>query len=240
MGDLAKAAVDRTAAALGLLLLSPILLLAMLAVWLGDFRAPLYRADRAGRGGGAFRIVKIRSMVAGADRIGGPSTAGDDRRVTPVGRILRRWKIDELAQLWNVLAGDMSLVGPRPQVPSWLPRYTPEEMGVFAVKPGITDFASIVFADEADVLRGAADVDAAYDSLIRPWKSRLGLFYVARRSMAVDLALVAITFVAIVSRRRALAMVSGLLRRLGAPDDLVNVARRDAPLPAAPPPDGGI
>ncbi|QQS15013.1 MAG: sugar transferase [Rhodospirillales bacterium] len=238
---MAKAAVDRIAAALGLLLLSPVLLVATLAVWLGDLHAPLYRAERAARGGRAtFRIVKIRTMVVDADRIGGPSTPGDDPRVTPVGRFLRRFKIDELTQLWNVLAGDMSLVGPRPQVPSWLPRYTPEEMGVFAVKPGVTDFASIVFADEAEVLRGAADVDAAYDALIRPWKSRLGLFYVAHRSMAVDLALVATTFVAIVSRRRALAMVSALLRRLGAPDDLVAVARRDAPPPAAPPPGGGV
>jgi len=236
MNALLKAALDRLAAGLGLLLLSPLLGTLLFLVWRQDRQSPFYVAERAARGGGTFRMVKIRSMVANADRSGVASTSGDDRRITPVGAFIRRWKIDELSQLWNVLRGDMSLVGPRPQVMAEVATYTAQERGLLAVKPGITDFSSSVFADEGEILRGAADADLEYRRLIRPWKSRLGLFYAARANLAVDLMLIGLALVRIVSARRALDGVSALLARMGAPADLVEIARRQRPLePAAVP-----
>jgi lipopolysaccharide/colanic/teichoic acid biosynthesis glycosyltransferase len=225
-----KEIVDRSAAFVGLVLLAPLFLVVCLLVWGRDGRSPFYVADRVARGGGSFRMVKIRSMIADADRLGPSSTAGDDARVTAVGRFIRRWKIDELSQLWNVLAGDMSLVGPRPQVLAEVADYTEQERGLLAVKPGITDFSSIVFADEGEILRGAADADLAYRQLIRPWKSRLGLLYVEHRGFFIDLRLIGLTLLRIVAPARALAGVCGLLERLGASEELLRVARRSSPL----------
>jgi lipopolysaccharide/colanic/teichoic acid biosynthesis glycosyltransferase len=227
-----KEIVDRSAALVGLVLLAPFFMVLCVLVWRQDGRSPFYVADRVARGGGTFRMVKIRSMIAGADRLGAASTTEDDARITSVGRFIRRWKIDELSQLWNVLKGDMSLVGPRPQVPSEVASYTEEERGLLAAKPGITDFSSIVFADEGEILRGSTDPDLVYRQLIRPWKSRLGLYYVSHRSSWVDLQLIALTLVRIVAPARALAGTSRLLERLGAPEELVRAASRTAPLVA--------
>jgi lipopolysaccharide/colanic/teichoic acid biosynthesis glycosyltransferase len=227
---LVKELFDRLVAFFGLVLLSPVLLPTIVLVWAQDGHSPLYAGDRAGRGGGRFRMVKIRSMVSAADRRGPSSTAGDDSRVTSIGRFIRRWKIDELSQLWNVLMGDMSLVGPRPQVLEEVATYTREERGLLSVKPGITDFSSIVFADEGEILRGARDPDLDYRRLIRPWKSRLGLFYVEHRSFFIDLRLIVLTLLRIVARDRALAGVCRLLERLGSPEELLRVARRTSPL----------
>jgi len=225
-----KEVLDRFVALAGLLLLSPVFVVLGILVWRQDGHTPFYVADRVARGGGTFRMVKIRSMIVHADRLGASSTAGDDARITAVGRFIRRWKIDELSQLWNVLKGDMSLVGPRPQVPVEVATYTSEEKQLLAVKPGITDFSSIVFADEGDILRGAADPDLAYRRLIRPWKSRLGLFYVRHQSIWLDMQLIALTLARIVAPARALAGVCSVLARLGAPVELVHVARRRTPL----------
>lgn len=226
----AKEVTDRALALVGLTALLPLFAVILPVVWAQDGRSPFYTASRAARGGGTFCIVKIRSMVAGADRKGGASTAGDDKRITPLGFFIRRWKIDELSQLWNVLIGDMSLVGPRPQVMSEVATYTEEERVLLSVKPGITDFSSIVFADESEILRGATDPDLAYRQLIRPWKSRLGIFYVNNRSMWLDMRLIGLTVTRIVAPGLALARVAALLARLGAPEDLVSIARRAVPL----------
>ena len=214
---------------MGLVVLSPLLLLLCTLVWLSDGRSPFYIAQRARRGG-SFRMIKIRSMLVDADQLGAASTAGDDRRITPVGRFIRRWKIDELSQLINVLRGDMSLVGPRPEVMSEVATYTEEERGLLAAKPGITDFSSIVFADEGDILRGTADPVLAYRQLIRPGKSRLGLFYVEHRTIWLDLQLIALTLVRIVSPSLALEGVCCVLGARGASDELISVARRSYPL----------
>lgn len=227
---------DFTVAFLGLLLMSPLLLVFMLLIWLQDFHSPFYIAPRMRRKGEKFKMVKLRSMVVNADKLGGTSTAGTDRRITWVGRAIRRYKLDEFSQLWNVLIGDMSLVGPRPQAEHDASLYTGVEDGLFAVRPGITDFSSIVFSDEGDILAGSENPDLRYNQVIRPWKSRLGLFYAERRSMWVDFQLIFLTLVAIVSRPAALIRVQRLLKKLGADDDMLDVAGRKSELVPFPPP----
>lgn len=237
-----KRIMDLVGALSGLLLLSPLLSLLILLVWLQDFRSPFYIATRAARGGGTFRMVKLRSMVVNADRSGVTSTASADSRITPLGRFIRASKLDEFMQLWNVLLGDMSLVGPRPNLPSETDGYTLEEKLLLTVKPGITDFASIVFADEGEILedalrnRGYRDADLAYQQLIRPWKSRLGIFYAQRPIFWLDLCLVVLTLIAIVNRSMALRQISRLLTLLGAVPELSRIALRDVRLqPCLPP-----
>lgn len=231
-----KRLVDFFVAAFGLIAASPVLITVMFLVWWEDRHSPFYIALRVGRNGQPFKMVKMRSMVIGADRKGASSTSNDDMRITAVGHFIRRYKIDELTQLWNVLIGDMSLVGPRPQVQSGVDLYTKRERDLLSVRPGITDFASIVFSDEGAILAGHPDPDAGYDQLIRPGKSLLGLFYVEHQSIRVDIWLVWLTLITIVSRQRALRGVQVLLRRRGASADLVRLASREDPLvPMSPP-----
>ena len=120
-------------------------------------------------------MVKLRSMIINADKNKVDSTASDDMRITRVGMMIRAYKLDELTQLINVLKGDMSLVGPRPNVQRDVDLYSETEKRLLSVKPGITDFSSIIFSDEGDILSGLDDPDIAYNQLIRPWKSRLGI-----------------------------------------------------------------
>jgi lipopolysaccharide/colanic/teichoic acid biosynthesis glycosyltransferase len=220
----------------GLLVLSPLLLVFMLLIWLQDFCSPFYIAPRARGRGRTFNMVKLRSMVRNADKKGGASTAANDRRITWVGRVIRKTKFDEVPQLWNVLVGDMSLVGPRPQVMRDVALYTEEENHLFDARPGITDFSSIVFSDEGEILKGSENPDLKYNQVIRPWKSRLGLFYVAHHGVAVDLCLVFLTVVAILSRPRALRYIQKLLGALGADASLIEIAGRERPLVPFPPP----
>jgi len=231
-----KRVLDILASALGLIAASPVLLPVMLLVWLQDYHSPLYVAPRVGRNGRTFRMVKLRSMVVNADRSGVDSTSARDPRITPIGRFIRRYKLDELTQLWNVLKGDMSLVGPRPNVKRETDLYTEAERRLLEVRPGITDFASIVFSDEGDILKDVVEPDIAYNQLIRPWKSRLALYYVGHRSLTLDLMLLFLTALAIVSRDRALLAVERTLRRLGAGSELCRIALRRDPLAPTPPP----
>ena len=231
-----KRALDFTAALVGLTVTSPLLLAVMIAIWLQDFRSPFYIAPRAARGGGLFRMVKFRSMVVNADKLGGSSTAATDRRITRVGRFVRAYKIDELIQLWNVLKGDMSLVGPRPQAQTDANLYTETENRMLTVRPGITDLASIVFSDEGDILKGSPDPDLLYNQIIRPWKSRLALLYIDKRTFWMDLRVIFLTVVAILSRPVALRGVQNILARWDADDLLRRMARRQEPLLAYPPP----
>jgi lipopolysaccharide/colanic/teichoic acid biosynthesis glycosyltransferase len=234
---MSKRLFDCGAAGLGLLLLSPLLVPVAVAIWLQDRHSPFYVANRVGRGGRPFRMVKFRSMVVRADRSGVDSTAGDDPRITAVGRFIRRFKVDELPQLWNVLKGEMSLVGPRPNVERETALYTAEERELLNVAPGITDLASIVFADEGDILRGSSDPDLRYNQLIRPWKSRLGLLYVRHRpALALDLRIILLTLRAAADREAALGKAAALVQQLGGGPELADVARRRSPLVPAPPP----
>lgn len=228
---------DIVVSAAVLVIASPLLLGAMLAVWLQDFRSPFYLAPRVARGGGHFTMIKIRSMVVNAAKSGVNSTGADDHRVTAVGRFIRRWKIDELSQFLNVLVGSMSVVGPRPNTRSWgVDLYTDEEMQLLSVRPGITDLSSIIFSDEGDILSGAAHADLEYNRIIRPWKSRLGLFYVEHMSLALDLRVAWLTFRALLSKSKAIEGVVDILSRHGVDSDLIATCRREMPLRAVPPP----
>lgn len=236
MKDVLKRGLDICFSLIGLTVASPMLVPILILVWFQDFHSPFYVSLRVGRHGRSFRIVKIRSMVANAETSGVDSTAADDKRITPIGHLIRRLKLDELTQLWNVLKGDMSLVGPRPNVERGVALFTEDEKSLLTVRPGITDFASIVFADEGEILKGHSNPDDSYDKLIRPWKSRLGLLYLAHRNTRIDLELVLLTALSLFSRRRALCGVQAILKRLGAEEQLVLTASRTTPLQPVPPP----
>jgi lipopolysaccharide/colanic/teichoic acid biosynthesis glycosyltransferase len=229
---------DLVASAFGLVIASPVLLPVMFLVWWQDRHSPFYIAPRVGRNDTPFKMVKLRSMVVNADRSGVDSTGSNDNRITAVGRFIRRYKLDELTQLWNVLIGDMSLVGPRPNVKRETDLYTPIERKLLDVKPGITDISSIVFSDEGDILKDQADPDIAYNQLIRPGKSMLGLIYIEKQSLWLDIRLCFLTVIAILSRERALAGVQSILRNLHTPDEVLRLAARKEPLQPQPPPGG--
>ena len=192
-----KRAFDLVASALGILILSPLLL--FISAWIKlDSKGPVfYRGTRVGRFGKSFRIFKYRTMVMNADKIGGSSTPDDDPRLTRIGKLLRRYKLDELPQLLNVVTGEMSLVGPRPQVQWAVDLYTPEEREVLTVRPGITDYASVHFPNEGEILMGSVDPDKDYMEKIHPKKMRLSLEYVRSRSFWVDLKIILQTIVAV-------------------------------------------
>jgi len=183
----------------GLLLISP--LLAACAVWIAfDSAGPVfYRGVRAGLLGRPFRIWKLRTMVIDAEQIGGAETPANDPRITRAGHFLRKYKLDELPQLLNVLKGEMGLVGPRPEVMDEVICYPAEGQNLLLVRPGITDWASIRFRDEDEILRGSTDPHRAYHELIRPEKVRLGLHYVQHRSFAMDLHILWLTLLAVLS-----------------------------------------
>ena len=132
----------------GLIICSPIMIPVMVLVWLQDFHSPFYIAPRVGKNEKLFKMIKLRSMIIGADKSGVDSTSSSDSRITGIGRIIRQYKLDELSQLFNVLSGEMSLVGPRPNVRRETDLYTREEKLLLTIKPGITDISSIVFSDE--------------------------------------------------------------------------------------------
>jgi lipopolysaccharide/colanic/teichoic acid biosynthesis glycosyltransferase len=220
----------------GLIICSPILVPIIIIVWIQDWHSPFYIANRVGKGDKEFKMIKLRSMIINAHKSGVDSTSSSDARITGVGKFIRRYKLDELSQLWNVLTGDMSLVGPRPNVKRETDLYTREEKKLLTVKPGITDFSSIVFSDEGDILKDKSDPDIAYNQLIRPWKSRLGIFYIENRTILTDLRLIYFTVIAVLSRDRALQNISGSLANLGADPELVRISRRIDLLVPTPPP----
>lgn len=221
---------------LGLLVCSPILIPVIFLVWIQDWHSPFYIAARVGKKEKLFNMLKLRSMIINADKSGVDSTSSNDRRITGVGRFIRKYKLDELSQLWNVLIGDMSLVGPRPNVKRETDLYTLEEKKLLTVKPGITDFSSIVFSDEGDILKDQSDPDIAYNQLIRPGKSKLGIFYINNRNLIIDLKLIWLTVVAIISKENALSAIVNILEKLGADEELILIASRKYPLVPMPPP----
>jgi lipopolysaccharide/colanic/teichoic acid biosynthesis glycosyltransferase len=198
-----KRTVDVLIASVALLALAPLLLLIAVAIKGQDGGSVFYRGTRVGRGARPFRIFKFRTMVVDAERRGGPSTADDDPRITRVGRWLRKYKLDELPQFLNVLTGDMSIVGPRPEVAQYVALLRDEERIVLSVRPGLTDWASLWNSDEGAILAGAADPERVYLERIRPEKVRLQMAYVKERSAYVDLVIMLRTLAIMVFRRGA-------------------------------------
>lgn len=190
---MSKRTFDLFFACLGALFCLPIMLGIAIAMKLDSPGPLLYRGLRVGKGGRQFHILKFRTMVINAEKIGGPSTSDDDPRVTRLGKLLRRWKLDELPQLINILRGEMSFVGPRPEVPLEVARYDARQKRLLDVLPGITDYASIRFRNEGEILKGAADPHQAYRELIQPEKIKLGLEYVDNRSLAIDIKIIFMT-----------------------------------------------
>lgn len=227
---------DAVAAACGLLVFSPVILTFMYLVYRQDKNSPFYMGERVGKDEQLFKMVKLRSMVKNADKSGVDSTGANDMRITKVGHMIRRYKLDEITQLWNVLKGDMSLVGPRPNVKRETDLYTREEKKLLSVCPGITDISSIVFSDEGDILKDKQDPDIAYNQLIRPGKSRLGILYVEHQSLWLDIRLIILTILAIIDKPKALEGVQTILQELNADADLIRIAARKEPLQPAPPP----
>ena len=230
-----KRLLDVAISLIGLIFFFPILLFVSFLVWSNDKKSPFYVPPRVGKKGTIFYMVKLRSMVVNADKAGIDSSANNDQRITPIGQIIRKYKLDELTQLWNVLLGDMSLVGPRPNVKAEVDSYTDVEKELLSAKPGITDFASIVFSDEGKILENKEDPDLAYNQLIRPWKSRLGLIYIKHQSILLDIEIIIYTLVALISKRTALNWVSKKLENLGVDRDIVSISKREIELFPHPP-----
>jgi len=159
-----------------------------------------YRGIRVGRYGKPFKIFKFRTMVINAEEIGGPSTAADDPRITRIGRLIRKYKLDEVPQLINVFKGEMSLVGPRPEVQHYVDMFTDEERTILTVRPGITDWASLWNPDEGSILSGSPDPEGTYIVKIRPTKLKLQLKYVRERSFLVDLGIILRTIATVISK----------------------------------------
>ena len=182
----------------GLLVLAPSLLLIALVIKLKDGGNVLFKQVRVGKGGKHFDVLKFRTMVLNAEKLGNKVTTGDDPRITPIGRVLRKYKLDELPQLINVLKGEMSLVGPRPEVPEYVEFYPEETRNiVLSVPPGMTDKASIEFVNENDLLSGSEDPVNDYKNKVLPIKLKYYVEYVKERSLWLDFSLIIKTVIAI-------------------------------------------
>jgi lipopolysaccharide/colanic/teichoic acid biosynthesis glycosyltransferase len=181
---------DICGAAAGLLLFSPVMILIALAIRISSHGPVLFSQARVGHHGRLFRVYKFRSMIANAERLGTSVTTVVDRRITGIGRLLRRTKLDELPQLWNVLAGEMSFVGPRPDVPEIVAEYTPEMRRILGVRPGITSIATLYLRDEESLLALSSDHDLVYEQILVPFKVALALKHVEQNSFFFDMRIV--------------------------------------------------
>lgn len=184
-----------------LIFFSPVLIVVGFLIKIKDGDPIFYRGLRVGQHGICFYMLKFRTMVTDADKIGGPSTPNNDPRLTGIGAALRKYKIDEIPQLINVLKGDMSLVGPRPEVPQYVELYSHEEKKILTVRPGITDWASLWNSDEGAVLVGTHDPEQTYLEKIRPTKIRLQLEYIHHRSLMIDLAILIKTIYCVILKK---------------------------------------
>jgi lipopolysaccharide/colanic/teichoic acid biosynthesis glycosyltransferase len=184
----------------GFIAFSPVLAVLALLIKGGDGGPIFYRGVRVGRYGRPFKIYKFRTMVSNAEEMGGPSTANGDPRITRTGKFIRKYKFDEVPQLINVFKGEMSLVGPRPEVQQYVDMFTDEEKAILTVRPGITDWASLWNPDEGRILSGSPDPERTYMEKIRPTKLRLQLKYVRERSFLVDLSIILETVATVISK----------------------------------------
>ena len=186
---------DIVFSAIGLLLLSPLFLIVYILIRCESKGGGFYCQQRVGKDGRMFDLYKFRSMRTGSDKKGLITVGGHDSRITRMGYFIRKYKIDELPQLWNVLKGDMSLVGPRPEVKKYVDLYTEEQRRVLSVRPGITDYASIEYVDENEILGNADDPDRVYVEEIMPAKIKLNMRYIENRSLNEYFKIIGLTFI---------------------------------------------
>ncbi len=195
--EMVKRMFDIIFSVFGLILFSPVLIGISIVIKKEDRGPVFYRGIRVGRYGKPFRIFKFRTMVVDAEKIGASSTAEDDPRITKIGKWIRKYKLDELPQLLNVLKGEMSFVGPRPQVPWAVELYNEKEKRILDVRPGITDYASIKFRNEAEILKNSKDPDKTYLEKIAPEKLKLSLKYLENMSLWSDIKIIFTTIRAV-------------------------------------------
>ncbi len=186
---------DIVFSAIGLLLLSPLFLIVYILIRCESKGGGFYCQQRVGKDGRMFGLYKFRSMRTGSDKKGLITVGGHDSRITRMGYFIRKYKIDELPQLWNVLKGDMSLVGPRPEVKKYVDLYTEEQRRVLSVRPGITDYASIEYVDENEILGKADDPDRVYVEEIMPAKIKLNMRYIENRNLNEYFKIIGLTFI---------------------------------------------
>ena len=221
---------------IGIIVLMPLITVFSILIWFQDFKSPFYVADRVGKHGKLFRMIKFRSMIVNASSSGVDSTADDDNRITNIGKVVRKFKIDEIPQLFNVFLGQMSFVGPRPNVLNETNLYSKVENKILTVRPGITDFSSIVFSDEGDILKGSKNPDLRYNQIIRPWKSRLAIIYIENQSLLIDIKLIIWTILGIINKRLVLKNITNFLINIDCDQRLINTCKRDKELEPFPPP----
>ena len=183
---------------MGLVILSPLFIVLYLIIRIESKGGGFYSQERIGKNGKPFKLYKFRSMRIGSDKKGLITIGEKDNRITKTGFILRKYKLDELPQLWNVFIGDMSLVGPRPEVKKYTDLYTEEQKQVLQVRPGITDWASIKYVDENKILGEAKDPDEAYVNLIMPNKIKLNMVYIQHQTLGEYFKIIFTTFKEIV------------------------------------------
>lgn len=188
-----KRSFDILSSGLGLLLISPILLIVSLAIALSSKGGVFYKQSRVGLNGVNFNILKFRTMFTGSDKKGLLTVGDRDPRVTPIGYYLRKYKLDELPQLINVLMGDMSLVGPRPEVSKYVNLYSKEDRVVLSIKPGITDYASIYFRNENEILNSSSNPEKKYIEEVMPMKLELNKKYIEEKGLLTDLKIIFMT-----------------------------------------------
>ncbi|MDP8299415.1 MAG: sugar transferase [Candidatus Tantalella remota] len=191
-----KRVFDVFVAFIGLVVFSPVLIATGMVIKKQSPGPVFYRGIRTGLDGNFFRIFKFRTMVVDAENLGGPSTALNDPRLIRIGKFLRKYKLDELPQLFNVIRGEMSIVGPRPQVEKYTKRYNDEEKVILTVRPGLTDYASIKFID-LDKILGDGPVDEKYLKEIEPEKNRLRIKYAEEHSMFLDMKIIFLTIISL-------------------------------------------
>lgn len=213
----------------------PFVIIFIFFIYINDFKNPIYFAKRVGLKFKPITVYKLRSMTT-SQNTNFQSTSDEDPRITKVGKIIRRYKIDEFVQFYNVLFGNISIVGPRPNVQDDVVKYTSLERKILSVKPGITDFSSIVFSDEGSILKNSENPDLDYNKFIRPWKSRLAILYIENMSITIDIKLIFLTFYNLINRKKTLIYLNSILREITSDQELLKISLRESELYEKEPP----
>lgn len=227
---------DKIISFFGLIIFSPVFFILPIIIYFQDKGNPFYCPLRVGKNNKYFKMIKFRSMKLNADKNKIDSTKNNDQRITSIGKTIRKYKFDEISQLLNVLFNSMSLIGPRPNIDRETNLYTDVEKQILNIKPGITDFSSIVFSDEGSILEGSEDPNLDYNQLIRPWKSRLCLLYLKNNNIIIDIQILFLTLLNMVNRKSSLKIISNIVRKISNDNELADICLRDKKLIPKPPP----